>query len=291
MAKVLTGLHREPTFEELLRQRDPTVHVPIRSAWELRNSPFMSVFDAEWLQGAGNPGFLDHLHDEGDQLAQNRTMQEFFRQAGVPYRAQGTDGGPPPSIPPRLGGTLAGAGQHQDAAQNHMAEQAVAAVHQAMQGVMNARSVASQITTSSRPEEDELYQEPTRDPAVMARNWQRARRITHGILNPTLGILGATAGATFQAPATVMGAMGHAVWAGEDNIEDETEPEAIVHRSRRPTPPERKQSSAHFEQLKRQFEKDPDPPDTGGASSSKGPGAGRSGSGVPRRSSGRSGGV
>ena len=101
-------MHREPTFEELLRQRDPTVHVPIRSAWELRNSPFMSVFDAEWLQGAGNPGFLDHLHDEGDQLAQNRTMQEFFRQAGVPYRAQGTDGGPPPSIPPSLGGTLAG---------------------------------------------------------------------------------------------------------------------------------------------------------------------------------------
>ena len=291
MAKVLTGLHREPTFEELLRQRDPTVHVPIRSAWELRNSPFMSVFDAEWLQGAGNPGFLDHLHDEGDQLAQNRTMQEFFRQAGVPYRAQGTNGGPPPGIPPSLGDGLGRSGSHQDAAQNHMAEQAVAAVHQAMQGVMNARSVASQITTSSRPEEDELYQEPTRDPAIMARNWKKARRITHGVMNPLLGILGAAGGATFQAAASVVGAMGRAVWDGEHNIEDETEPEAIVSRSRKPKQQERKQGSAHFEQLRSVFEKDPDPPDTGGASSSKGPGAGRSGSGVPRRSSGRSGGV
>ena len=78
MAKVATGLHREPTFEELLARRDPTIHLPIRSAWELRNSPFMSVFDAEWLQGVGSLGLLDHLHYEADQHAQNRAMQDFI---------------------------------------------------------------------------------------------------------------------------------------------------------------------------------------------------------------------
>ena len=112
MTKVATGLHRQPTFEELIRQRDPAVHLPIRSAWELRNSPFMSIFDAEWLQGVGGLGLLDGMHDQADQNAQNRTMEEFYRTAGVPYRAQGTPGGPPAEVPPRLGGTLAGAASH-----------------------------------------------------------------------------------------------------------------------------------------------------------------------------------
>ena len=282
MTKVITGLHREPTFEELIRQRDPTVHVPIRSAWELRNSPFMSVFDAEWLSGVGSLGLLDHMHDEGDQHAQNRFFQELYRQAGLPYRAQGTPGGPPPPIPPSLGSTLERAGQHQDAAQQHMSTAAVTAVHQAMQHVMNAQAVAAQVTTSSLPEEDDVYHEPTRDPAVMARNWRRARRITHGVLHPTLGILGAAAGVGYEATATIMGAVGAAMgqWA-----DDETEPaENVVSRSRKP--PERSQASAHAAMLQKHLEdKDPPPgpPDSGGASGSGGPSG-------PRRRSGRSGG-
>ena len=280
MAKVITGLHREPTFEELVHHRDPTIHLPIRSAWELRNSPFMSIFDAEWLQGVGHLGLLDHLHDEGDQLAQNRMMQELFRQAGVPYRAQGTPGGPPPQVPPHLGGAIAAAGQHQDAAQNHMSTAAVTAVYQAMASVVNAQAVAAHVSTSSLPEED-VYREPTRDPAVMARNWRAARRITHGVLHPTLGVLGAAAGVGYEATATILGAVGHAMgqWA-----EDETEAaENVVSMSRHPKPEERAAKTAHAEMLKRHFD-DQMPPDSGGACGSGG------GSGGPRRRSGRSGG-
>ena len=285
MAKVITGLHREPTFEELIRQRDPTVHLPVRSAWELRNSPFMSIFDAEWLQGVGQLGLLDHLHDEADQHAQNRMMQELFRQAGVPYRAQGTPGGPPPAIPPSLGGAIAAAGQHQDAAQHHMSTAAVTAVHQAMQSVMNAQAVASQISTSSLPEEDEIYREPTRDPAVMARNWRRARQITHGVLQLTLGVLGAAAGVGYEATATILGAVGHAMGQWAEHEDDTGPAENVVPRSRKPTPEEREPKTAHAEMLKKHFDDDL-PPDSGGSSGS----GGASGSGGPRRRSGRSGG-
>ena len=286
MAKVSTGLHRQPTFEELVRQRDPTVHVPIRSAWELRNSPFMSVFDAEWLQGIASHGLLDHLHDEGEQLAQNRTMQEFYRQAGVPYRAQGQPGGPPPQVPPSLGGTISAARAHQDAAQSHMSTQAINAVSRAVNSVMNAQAVASQISTSSLPEEDDVYQEPVRDSATMYRNWRRARRITHGVLQPTMGILGAAAGVGYEATASVLGAMGHAMGKWADESEDDTEIVHMASRSRKPTPEERNQNTAHLKMLEGHLKStengDEMVPDSGGASSSSGT--------ASRRRSGRSGG-
>ena len=166
-----------------------------------------------------------------------------------------------------------------DAAQHHMSTAAVTAVYQAMQGVMNAQAVAQHIGTSSLPEEDDTIQTPARDPAVMARNWRAARRITHGVLHPTLGILGAAAGVGYEATATIMGVVGHAMGQWAEHEEDDGEEPVVVPRSRKPKPEEREPKTAHTEMLKRHFDDDL-PPDSGGAS----------GSGGPRRRSGRSGG-
>ena len=106
-----------------------------------------------------------------------------------------------------------------------------------------------------------------------------------------MAILGAAAGVGYEATATVLGAVGHAMgmWAGTDHEDDDTEVVHMASRSQKPTPMERNPKTAHMEMLKGHLKStengDEMVPDSGGASSSSGPAPK-----PPRRKSGRSGG-
>ena len=74
--------------------------------------------------------------------------------------------------------------------------------------------------------------------ATMLWNWRRGRAITHSVMHPMLGILGAAAGVGYEATASIMGAVGHATgqWAGMDmEQDDETEEPHFVTKSKKKT--------------------------------------------------------
>lgn len=92
-----TGLVRRPTFEEVIRYKNPKVHIPFRQAWFERNSHHLSQFDG------GEPdeaeGLLSHLRAQADERHAHAAMQHMYQGRGMVYLAQGAAGGPPAFVP------------------------------------------------------------------------------------------------------------------------------------------------------------------------------------------------